>query len=168
MDRETAMTKVRKMCSGREYCSAQIASLFRRWNAREYLFGENEIAAAIAELERDGYICNARFVRAYARDKARFGGWGPEKILYKLREIGLPVAIADDGSEKPLRSIVEQALDSVDTEGQLKKILSQKWLSLGKKEEPLTGKRARLLKFALSRGYSYSAAAKAVAEITQP
>lgn len=46
------MAKVRKMCSGREYCSAQIASLFRRWNAREYLFGENEIAATIERWSR--------------------------------------------------------------------------------------------------------------------
>lgn len=165
MEKSVAIAKIKRLCSAREYCSAQIIALLRRWNSRESLFSEEEMTAIILELEREGYLSDIRFVSAYARDKARFRGWGPEKILYKLRELGVAAVVKEGPEERELRAIVEQALDSVDTGGQLVKLLTKKWERLREREESLPVKRGKLIRFALSCGYSYSVAVKTVAQV---
>lgn len=165
MEKSVAIAKIKRLCSAREYCSAQIISLLGRWNSRDFIFNKEEIATIIMELEREGYISDLRFISAYARDKALFRGWGPEKILYKLKELGMPPAVRDGSEERALRTIVEQALDSVDTGGRLVKLLAKKWDRLKEREEPLPDKRGKLIRFALSRGYSYSVAVKTVAQV---
>jgi regulatory protein len=46
--------------------------------------------AAVAELERQGYLDDARYARRYAEDRRTLDAWGDERIERRLREAGVP------------------------------------------------------------------------------
>jgi regulatory protein len=51
--------------------------------------------AAIAELERQGYLDDARYARRYAEDRRSLDGWGDERIERRLLDAGVaPEAVA--------------------------------------------------------------------------
>jgi regulatory protein len=45
--------------------------------------------AAIAELERQGYLDDERYARRYAEDRCTLDGWGDERIARRLHEAGV-------------------------------------------------------------------------------
>ena len=47
------------------------------------------IDAAVAELERQGYLDDGRFARRFAEDRRRLGGWGAERIERRLLALGV-------------------------------------------------------------------------------
>jgi regulatory protein len=63
------------------------------------------IDGAIAELERQGYLDDARYAQRFAEDRRRLDAWGAERIERRLRALGVEpedirAAIgADDDSE---------------------------------------------------------------------
>jgi regulatory protein len=69
------------------------------------------IDGAIAELERMGYLDDARFARRFAEDRRRLDGWGTDRIERRLRALGVEpavaaVALAGDGAHDELRAAV--------------------------------------------------------------
>lgn len=51
------------------------------------------IAAALADLERQGYIDDARFARRFAEDRRNLDGWGNERIERRLLAVGVPAEL---------------------------------------------------------------------------
>ena len=51
--------------------------------------GEPAAAAAVAELERMGYLDDARYARVFAEDRRALDAWGPERIERRLLELGV-------------------------------------------------------------------------------
>jgi regulatory protein len=47
------------------------------------------IDAAVAELEEQGYLDDARFARRFAEDRRALDAWGAERIERKLRDAGV-------------------------------------------------------------------------------
>ena len=45
--------------------------------------------AAVAELERMGYLDDARYARVFAEDRRALDAWGPERIERRLLELGV-------------------------------------------------------------------------------
>jgi regulatory protein len=45
--------------------------------------------AAVAELERMGYLDDARYARVFAEDRRALDAWGPERIERRLLELGI-------------------------------------------------------------------------------
>lgn len=127
------------LCSRREYCSRGVLDLLRR----KGVTGE-EAAAVLERLRSERYVDDARYVRAFARDKAHLAGWGPRKIAFALSAKG----IAPD--------VVKAALEEVD-EGEsarrMREVVEVKWRSV-KAVTPFE-RRQKVLRFALSRGYDY-------------
>lgn len=151
MTKEEALNRVAKMCSRREYCSVQIGRYLGK------LVGSDDAESILSSLVNGGYIDDMRFIKAYARDKARFGGWGKEKIIFRLRAMGL---------EGPIRETVNEALGTLDMDKQLRTLLERKWSSIGKSVEPIARKRARLIRFALQRGYDYDSVYRIIGEFS--
>ena len=85
-----------------------------------------------------------RFARIYAEDKFRFNRWGRQKIALMLRRKGIPSATVEAAlAAIPGSSYADSCLD----------LLRQKLRSLS---EPDPYKlRAKLTRFALSRGFDY-------------
>jgi regulatory protein len=52
------------------------------------------IAGAVAELERQGYLDDARFARQFAEDRRRLDAWGADRIERRLVALGIEPALA--------------------------------------------------------------------------
>lgn len=125
-------------CARREYCRAEM-----RQKALKALDGDAAAAEEILEsLVVDGFVDDARYAGAFAREKAVLDGWGPVKIRYMLRGKGIEA------------SDIDEALASIDAGAaseKLGKLLAAKAKSLHGDPQA----RLKLIKYALSRGYNY-------------
>lgn len=142
------LSRLQKLCSKVEYCSSDVYA-----KALKALDGDGEAASRlVASLVEDRYVDNARYAAAFAREKASLQGWGPVKIRFQLRGKGIPEAD------------IAAALSEIDAEkasGRLLKLLEGKLCTLeGDPQQKL-----KLIKFALSRGYEYSAVEAALREL---
>lgn len=144
------LNRLQTQCAKREYCSGDV---FRK--AVEALDGDRDAAAKmVASLVGDKFVDDLRYATAFARDKARLSGWGPEKISWLLSGKGIP------------KDTIRQALASIEPEDAARKmrsVLEAKARTL--KGDP--GGKLKLLKFALSRGYSYDVVSKVVDDLVK-
>jgi regulatory protein len=70
------------------------------------------IDAAIAELERQDYLDDSRFVRRFAEDRRRLDAWGTDRIERRLLALGVDPALITggldgDGAHDELAAAVE-------------------------------------------------------------
>lgn len=83
---------------------------------RRYLEGKRvepgAIDAALAALERDGYLDDARFARQFAEDKRLLEEWGADRIERRLATLGVPV------------ELTREALATRDRDGELEAALA--------------------------------------------
>ena len=142
MDKPQAYTKclqrLQRLCSRAEYCAADM-----RRKALKELEGDAEAADSIvASLQADGYVDDARYASAFAREKSSLQGWGAVKIRFQLRAKGISEEAVSAGLAEVEPEKAEAKLDRL----------------LAAKAHTLEGNpqfRLKLLKFALSRGYQY-------------
>ncbi|MCD8312568.1 MAG: RecX family transcriptional regulator [Bacteroidales bacterium] len=161
LDRMRAACAVRECCekdireklaktlrSGESECGGEVS----RW-------GSDEIVEAVIErLKEEEFLSDRRYAAAFARDKAHLLGWGPQKIRYALLAKHI-----DEG-------IVSEALGLVDScaaDAQLERMLGKKLSSLkaSKKELTYEEMKARLIRFAIGRGYPYDSVGEAVSKV---
>lgn len=136
--KDKLLDRLRRQCSRREYCSADILK-----KAGEALDGDREGAKEILDaLVAEKYVDDLRYATAYAREKSMISGWGVTKIRYVLSGKGIP------------RETISLALAEIDEAraGQrLERLMAAKAKSL--KDDPQA--RLKLLRFGLGRGYQY-------------
>ena len=151
------MDKLRRQCSLREYCSSDILSKATSAWLRACPDDTEGAAAfarkAVESLQDDGYVDDLRYAAAFARDKSSLSGWGTVKIRYALSV----KKIEPDVIVSALREI-----DSGKASDRLRRLLEGKARQLG--DAP--GRRMKLLRFALSRGYSYDDVAEILSELS--
>lgn len=138
---------LRRICSAREYCSKDIYD-----KALKRLEDPSAAENAVKTLTEEGFLSDSRYAAAYARDKSSIAGWGTVKIRFMLRSKGVPDNIITEAL---------QEIDSDKADTKLLKVVSAKYKIL--KEDPQV--KIKLLKFALSRGYSYEQVNRVVSEI---
>lgn len=138
---------LRRLCSMREYC---------RRDVYEKAEKKLEDAAAAEEivdtLVAEGFVDESRYASAFARDKAGIKGWGPLKIKSALIAKHIP------------SELVNAALSEIDSSrasDKLNKALEIKAKSLS--SDPQI--RLKLLRFGLSRGYTYDQLNDKISEI---
>ena len=148
MDTSRCLSRLQKLCSKAEYCTADI-----RRKALKDLEGDADAAdKVVASLVEDRYVDDGRYASAYAREKATIQGWGPVKIRFQLRGKG----IAD--------AVISEALAEIEpakAEDKLERVLIAKARTL--QGDPQF--RLKLLKFGLTRGYNYDEVEAAVSKI---
>lgn len=150
MNREKLINLLKNSCAKREYSSGQIRQKIERFcKAGKYEGGKvlsaDEISQILDLLKGEKFIDDSRFASFYVRDKARFNNWGKVKISSNLRLLG----ISDN--------IIEVALsENIGLFGgeNLMKLMEKKWNSL-KDGDSIQTKKAKVLRFALSRGYEW-------------
>ena len=147
---EQILSAIQAQCVKREYCVADI-----RRKALERCGGDARMAGEIvASLIADRFVDDARYAAAFAREKASLTGWGPVKIKFALRAKGL--------SERDIASGLAE-VDADAASARLESVLRSKWKSLSEDSDG----RLKLIRFALSRGYEYSAVEPVVNAITR-
>ncbi len=124
-------------CAQRECCRADFA---RKW--REQGVAPDEIEEILCTLEREGFIDEARYARAFTADKLRYDRWGRLKIRAALMAKGIS------------SSDINAALDTIDAEEYettLRAVLQAKRRSV--KAESDFELRRKLANFAAGRGF---------------
>jgi len=132
--------RLKNQCARREYCSADVLQKLRR----EGIVGEK--AEEILQELRDGkWVDDVRYAGCYAREKASIAGWGAVKIRYQLANKGIsPEAVSEALEEIDERRAEQRKMD----------VLGAKWREICRKEGDGMKRRAKILRFALGRGYS--------------
>jgi regulatory protein len=120
-------------------CSYDIKLKLQKWE-----IAADESKKIIAALQKSSFINEERYARAYIREKLDFEKWGHQKILRTLKAKQLPSAL--------IGSILAEFNDDRYREN-LIDLLKKKNLSI--KDESVYSRKAKLLRFALARGYEY-------------
>lgn len=138
MDREATLNRMMNLCARGERCSADI----RRKLAD---LPPDEAEAVLDTLVREGYVDDARYARAFARDKSALQGWGSLKIKLALQRKGIGAAA------------IAAAIGEIDAKAagaRMEQVLRAKWKALGREADPAR-KEAKFYRYALARGYGY-------------
>lgn len=149
MDAKKALNIVAGQCSKKEYCSFDVLKKLQRWE-----LDEKDIAAVMEFLVENHFLDDVRFAESYVRDKHRFNRWGKLKIAQMLRQ----KHVAENIIEHALSSLPEEENDTM-----CLSLLKQK--SKGLKEEDPYKRKAKLFRFALSRGFDYETVNRCISQL---
>lgn len=141
MTEEQIYSRMMALCSRREYCKSDIAAKISA------LSDAVDAEAMIRKLCEERFIDESRYAAAFVRDKSRLKGWGEVKIRYALQRKGL-----DNGT-------IAEAMGEIDGEQQMErlaKLMKAKAQTL--KDVAPAERRAKLMRFAVSRGFTYAQA----------
>ena len=146
MEYKEALNKAAALCSAAEKCE---------WDIREKLcvweISDSEADKIITYLKKENFLDENRFAAFFVKDKFRFNKWGRIKIAYVLKM----KHISND--------IIQEAMLAIDDEeyfSTLCDILQSKQKGLKYKDE--YDRRAKLTRFAQSRGFEYEIISRAV------
>lgn len=147
------LSRMQRICSKCECCSFDIynkavAALVKALGAESCTDDIRDRAGEIlSSLREEGYVDDARYAAAFAREKSALSGWGPVKIRFALKQKHI------DGDE------IENALSDVDSARsgeKLRRLLEARWKNLtGPDGSVPDDARLKLIRYALSRGYEY-------------
>lgn len=140
-----ALSKCMALCSKSEKCTFDIKKKLSDWN-----ISPDDAKKIIDELIEQRFVDDKRFAHIYARDKFNFSHWGKVKISFQLRYKSIP------------DSIIFDAIDGINDEAyfeKLKTMLKQKASKIIAQTD--YEKKAKLIRFAQSRGFEYDLILKA-------
>lgn len=144
---QAALVKAEELCARAEHSSGEILEKLRRWGVPSERAGQ-----IIDSLIDRRFIDDARFARAFVRDKLEYAGWGRRKIALHLCQ------------KRVARSIINEALDEIDEDAYLRRLatlLARKAAQIGDEATTYEG-RTRLFRWAASRGFEPDAISKAM------
>ena len=145
--KQQALQKLEAMCARAEHCEGELREKLRKWNI------SRQDSDEIIDSLRDGrYVDDARFAKAYVRDKLRFNHWGRKKIAMGLY------------AKRVSKELINEALAEIDQEeyqGILAALLQTKVRQNPELPDSLEG-RQKLFRFALSRGFESSLTARII------
>lgn len=165
---EKALQRAMRLCARMERSSGQMRNylqMFGNSSGRSVQAGEmlsqEEIESIMEELRRGQFIDDHRFAVAYIKDKRNFAKWGAYKIRQGLNSAGVVGEVMDDA----FRELEDEGILNRE-ENDLKELLASRCRSIA---GGVAGKErlvaSRLLRFALSRGYSYGAVMAELGEL---
>ena len=148
---EQALRLLMNMTARAERSSGDALRLMKRWGV-----DDNDAQRVLQRLIAERFIDDSRYAAAFVREKINLSGWGSYKIVAALRRKGVD------------NRIIENALSqygSVDMEERLQGLLEKKIKTV--KYRDTSDLRAKLFRFAASRGYDYSTAMQAVDRVVK-
>lgn len=131
-------------CSRAEYSTGQVAAYARRWLDKETVGSgdaigcteavgnsrEMVVAEIVGRLVREKFVDDRRFAAAFVRDKLKFNGWGKQKIVYKMRSLGVDNAIISEAIAENYYSVE----DGRDASQVVEKLVRDKWEALCRRD----------------------------------
>lgn len=138
MERDKALLRMMRLCSGSERCSGDILEKLRALEAQD-------AEGILAQLQKEGFIDDRRFASAFVHDKSALQGWGSLKIKLALQRKGLSAQIIAEAMEGMEQEKAQERLET---------LLRGKWRTLSGETDP-EKKKIKLFRYALGRGYEY-------------
>ncbi len=132
-----AYSKMAQLCSRSEQCTTDI-----RRKMVVYELVDEIVEEIISKLQKDKFLDDERFVKAYVSDKFRLNKWGKIKMKHYLKMKGLP------------DSLIREGLDSIDDEKYISvliKTMKDKAKTIKKKEK--FEKMGQIIRFTQNRGF---------------
>lgn len=132
-----AYSKMAQLCSRSEQCTADI-----RRKMVVYELVDEIVEEIITKLQKDKFLDDKRFIKAYISDKFRLNKWGKIKMKHYLKMKGLP------------DSLISEGLDSIDEEkyiATLLKTMKDKAKTIKKKDK--FEKMGQIIRFTQNRGF---------------
>lgn len=145
-----ALAAMERYCAAQERCQQEVLQKLSDGGWR----GE-EADQVLSELISGGFIDESRYAAAFVSGKFRINGWGRIKIRAALAQKQLSDRCIRDG----FKVIEEEAYEQT-----LRKLLRDKARTLGKDTPPM--RRAKLLRYAASRGYESALAGRLLQELS--
>lgn len=145
---DVALHKAEDLCARSEQCSQEVMTKLRTWG-----LGAAESSRIIEQLQQTRYIDDARYARAFVRDKIQFACWGRRKISAAL------------ALKRIDRDLIAEALheEASDLKLYMANLLAALQSKARGMERPLSrDDRDRLVRFAASRGYEPQLIFKAI------
>lgn len=133
---EAARLRMASLCSTREVCEFEIRAKLLRMH-----LPDSEIEKILDFLVENKFVDNARYARAFASDKARFSGWGRQKIAMGLRQ------------KRISASHIAMALDGLDHDIYAQSLLKAARSGASSLDLEQYGDRAKLARRLASRGF---------------
>ena len=137
-EKEKLLGRMMRLCAGRECCRSEIRRKLAALPAEQ-------AQEVLDTLCREGYLDDARYARAFARDKSALQGWGSLKIQLALQRKQIDAADI---------AVALEAIDLPAADAKMEQVLRAKWKSLAREEDPAR-KEAKFFRYALGRGYGY-------------
>lgn len=141
--------RMASLCSRSEHCESDIVARLAAAGLPEEARGR-----IMARLVGEHFIDDARFARAFVREKSEFAGWGRRKIEMALRQKGVAERYWADAFGQ---------LDSSESELRLRRLIAQKSRTV-KAPDDYT-RRGKLIRFALSRGFDMELILKCLPDV---
>lgn len=138
MTAEKALDRLSAKCAQAEMCSGDVVEKMKRWG-----LGASDRQRVLATLQKEGFVDDRRYAKAFVADKIRFNGWGRMKIEMALAQKGVA------------RDVVSEALDQMADEAYvdvLYPLLKQKYKTI--KAQTDYERSMKLLRFAAGRGFT--------------
>jgi len=134
-DSSFLLNKAREYCASSERCVMDIEQKLHQWKAEDIT-----IQKIINRLEKEDFINEERYAKAFAVGKLRHNKWGRNKIIYALQRKHIPDLYIQIGIGE---------IDEEEYLNTLKAVLSSK-----KIDEKDTWKRNnKLVRYAVQKGY---------------
>ena len=146
---QETLHRMKRWCDIQERAHSEVRRKLNSWG----VYGD-EVENIVADLISLNYLNEERFARAFARGKSRIKSWGWKKIEMELKAKGVS------------NYSIKAAFEEIDREEYLDQLFSlvRKRSSLIKASNPYE-KQQKLLKFLVSKGYSYEDANLAIEEV---
>lgn len=153
MTPDMALSRLADACARAEICSADASARLRRWGV-----GAADAARIVDRLVDEGFVDDARYARAFVRDKYRFAGWGRRKIAMALAAKRIP--------RDTLRQALDEAVDDGEYRSRLVAVLRSKARTLPAETLRTAAGRNKLYVFAAGRGFESSLIASVLSSET--
>ncbi len=147
---EQAFDRLSRLCARSEHCSKEMTDKMRLWNLTEA-----QQARVMERLTKYQYVDDERYTELFIRDKIKFNGWGRNKVAQALYMKGISEQMArpylDEVSEddylRVLRPLVRSKLPKIKAKNSYER-------------------RAKMLRYGISRGFSIDQIKRCMDEIT--
>lgn len=145
---QQALQSLMRLCARSEKSSGDALRLMSQWQV-----SQSERGAVLDKLLKDRFIDDSRYAEAYVREKSRLSGWGARKIAMQLRQKGVS------------QDVIAEALKQLDSDIELPRLVEKlRRKARTTKYSSDYELRGKLLRYALSLGFDYDLAQRAVEE----
>lgn len=146
---ENALRKCRALCARQERCRQELLLKLKAWGTP----GPEKV---LDQLEKEGFLSEARFAEDFAVGHFRQKGWGKQMIRAALQAKALPSALVQAGLD---------AIDAAEYAAALKALVKKRWAY--EKEPDLFLRQQRVLRYLVGRGWEADDARNALASVAK-
>ena len=131
------LQKIRNYCSYQERCISEVEQ-----KLKDLAVQRKKITGIINQLQKEGYLDEERFARAFAGGKFRLNKWGKNKIEFEMKIRGIPELMIQEGMAE---------IDEDEYLLTLKELMIHKYNEI--KSDKNVNIREKILNFAYGKGY---------------